>query len=498
VLATQPDLAKAAANDEPIAQADAKAALGGATLPPKDSKPKTLRPHGRRGGPELAKLPVKTIVLDPLAVLEGNPGDYVLISTETSSRLAYRAASFLHVQYVRNIYARKTSEPVEGAAPSTIITAPLPDSVWPRVMADTSVIAHTAVSKYGDSLPLHRQETISAREGFHLSRSTQCDWLIAGWNYAHHVVDAMFAESRRTASCVATDATGAPVRAPGKSVKWNLFVFLADHDHVVFRYAQQHTSETIVSMLGGYLGYVVADAHSIYNTLFENHRMTEVACWVHARRYAWRGLESERAKALELLSLIAKLFEIDRQCDEIEMPTRTQLRAQRATPYLDAIQTWINENKLRVDPRGPLDKAITYITNQWRALCRFCEDGRLPLHNNRSEAQLRAAVLGRSNWGAFANETGLKLYTTYRSLIASCVLHKINPQHYLEQMLRLVPHWSKRHVIELSPKYWEQTVSGLNETQRRIITAPWELPPETLAMSRRAISDASLDVAVGQ
>jgi transposase len=107
---------------------------------------------------------------------------------------------------------------------------------------------------------------------------------------------------------------------------------------------------------------------------------------------------------------------------------------------------------------------------------------------------LRAPVLGRANWAAFENETGLKLYSTYRSLIASCALHGLNPERYLEQVLRLVPHWSTGRVIELAPKYWTQTVAGLDAERRTIITAPWELDPASIALThatRRATPSAA-------
>jgi transposase len=39
------------------------------------------------------------------------------------------------------------------------------------------LLAHVAVSKFGDHLPLHRQEAIFARQGVELSRQTMCDWM---------------------------------------------------------------------------------------------------------------------------------------------------------------------------------------------------------------------------------------------------------------------------------------------------------------------------------
>ena len=99
----------------------------------------------------------------------------------------------------------------------------------------------------------------------------------------------------------------------------------------------------------------------------------------------------------------------------------------------------------------------------------------MPVHNNGSEAELRKVALGRDNWMFFENETGLDWYCVFRSLISSCALHGLNAEIYLEQVLRLAPHWPVTRVLELAPKCWKQTLEALDEHQRRIITAPWEL-----------------------
>ena len=39
------------------------------------------------------------------------------------------------------------------------------------------LMAHVAISKYADHLPLYRQEGIFKRFGVELSRSTMCDWM---------------------------------------------------------------------------------------------------------------------------------------------------------------------------------------------------------------------------------------------------------------------------------------------------------------------------------
>ncbi len=101
---------------------------------------------------------------------------------------------------------------------SQVTIAPLPSNLWPRVMGDPSAIANIIIGKYDDILPLNRQETISGRQGFALPRSTQCEWLGAGYAASYRVVDAMFAEAKRTALCIATDSTSVPVRGDGGGV----------------------------------------------------------------------------------------------------------------------------------------------------------------------------------------------------------------------------------------------------------------------------------------
>lgn len=95
-----------------------------------------------------------------------------------------------------------------------------------------------------------------------------------------------------------------------------------------------------------------------------------------------------------------------------------------------------------------------------------------------SEAQLRNVVLGRHNWKWFANETGLAWYATFRSLIASCALHGLNAQTYMEQLLRLAPHWPVTRQLELSPKYWSRTIATLDDAARAIVAPPWGQPLE--------------------
>jgi hypothetical protein len=446
------------------------------------------RGHGRRN-PDLSNLRIETARVDPPEVI-ANPALFKCIGEETSSRVGYRAASYVRLVLVRTKWVpitskgavsdatteeRSAEKAAETAASdaTTVHIAPLPPSVLPHVMADPSAIANVIVSKYDDVLPLHRQERISARHGFTLPRSTQCGWLGVAFTLLYRIVLAMFDEAKAQAFCIATDATGAPVQKVGGCRRWHVFTFIADNGHIVFRWVDEHSGKAISTLLSGFRGHLLSDAHSIYDVLYREFGIVPVYCWSHARRGFWRALPTDKDLAAEALSIISKLFELERQCLLIAMPERTQWRAERARPLLDLFDAWITLHKVRKDIGEPLLNAIGYYLNQRDGLRRFLDDGRLPIHNNGSEGQLRNLAQGRDNWRYFLNRTGLNWYTTFRSLIASCHLHGINPQTYLEETLRLAPHWPATRMLQLSPKYWPQTRAGLTAAQREAIRSPW-------------------------
>lgn len=436
-------------------------------------KPREPAPHGRRKL-DMSNLPVETVYIDADEVLE-HPERYEIIGEDIGTRVGYQPGSYKILRLVRpKAVLRPEFAHERGDAPKVVV-APLPPSLWPHFMADPSAVGRAIVAKYGDCLPLHRQEAISAREGFVIPRSTLCGWLDAAYAILHRIADAMLADARARAFCIATDATSAPMRAPGENVRWHMFVLLADRDHVIFRPSADHTSEAVQTLLKGYKGRVLADAATVFDQLYTTGEIIEVGCWFHLRRYFWRGIATEPERAYEALALIGQLFEIERDVRHRPLDEKTTERARRARPILALLDAWVARHREGVDARGPVAQAIGYYLNQRTALHRFLEDGRLRLDNNLSEQALRHLVVGRANWTFFANETGIEWYACFRTLIASCALHGLNAQTYLEEVLRLAPHWPVTRMLELSPMCWARTRAQLTAEHKKILVPPWEL-----------------------
>jgi transposase len=59
------------------------------------------------------------------------------------------------------------------------------------------------------------------------------------------------------------------------------------------------------------------------------------------------------------------------------------------------------------------------------------------------------------------------------SMIASAKLHDLDPEEYLRDVFRVVPHWPEDRYLELAPKYWPQrsgaVVSAARAGEARLI-----------------------------
>ena len=180
-------------------------------------------------------------------------------------------------------------------------------------------------------------------------------------------------------------------------------------------------------MLAGYRGYLVADAHAVYDHLYQSGHVVEVACWAHARKYFFKALESEPDKAREALALIGELFRIERQIAESPTRKREVVRQRESRAVVDRFFAWCQIEVVRVLDETPLAKGIRYALNQCAALERFLEDARLPAHNNGSENALRREAVGRKNWLFVGNDEAGEVNAAFVSLLASCQLHGIEP-----------------------------------------------------------------------
>jgi hypothetical protein len=263
------------------------------------------------------------------------------------------------------------------------------------------------------------------------------------------------------------DATGVLVQAPERCKTGHFWVLVAPDKHVLYRFSSRHDAKAVDSLLAGYCGYLVADAHAVYDHLFRDGTVTEVSCWSHCRRYWFKALESDPDRSKIALSLIGELFRIERTIADAPRKKREAVRASRSQPIVSHFFEWCESQRDQVLDESPVAAAIGYALNQRAGLGRFLDDGRLPAHNNLSELHLRRQVLGRRAWLFLGSEDGAVTNTTFVSLLASSRLHDLEPLGYIRDLLCLLPSWPRHRVLELAPAYWKQTLEQ-PETQQKL------------------------------
>jgi len=457
------------------------------------------KPSGRRDLKALDLPEVRLELADELFEGLVAQGQATRIGFEESCKLAWQRGGMR-----RLVLARVKYQAVEPSGKTAVETTPLPAQLFPRILAAPSLLAHALVSKYNDGLPFWRLEEIFARDGLRLDRGTLWRWAEdAGSTLDATVVEAMRRDARQHAFCIAADATGIavqPERQPGGGRqacrRGHYFVMIADRDHIWFEYTAKETSAAVKALFQNFAGYVQVDAKSVFDALFrdgpapdsdddtaEPPRRLEVGCWSHARRKYWEAALARSPVAREALARIARIFELDASWQDqppVEIKRRRQLHLR---PHVEAFLDWAAaEYELVRETRGTLPSALGYTVRQRQALARFLEDGRLKLDNNRSERALRGGVaIGRKAWLFVGSDAHAEAAAGTMSLVASARLHHLDPETYLRHLFRVLPHWPKERLLELSPKCWATTRDRLDSDQLAAefgaLTVPDPLPP---------------------
>jgi transposase len=432
-------------------------ALGsGADTPSPPPVEQTVAEHTRAKPvrrPLPPNLPREEIEIIPPEV-ERDPDAFELIGSETREVLERRPSCTITVALIYRKYVRKDrkrGEATQVLAPEGV-ELPIEHGV-----AGPGMLADTIVRRWQDHQPLNRLESIYAREGLQVAKSTLCGWHEKVAELVQPLVAAMRADAF-TQPYLCVDATGVLVLAKERCRTGHFWVTVAPDKHVLFAYSQRHDSAAVDELLAGYAGYLVADAHAVYDHLYRNGAVIEVGCWAHARRYFFKAIDSDPERAKTALAWIGALFALERSMASTPAKKRREIRQARAAPIVEAFFAWCDQEAGRVLDESPMAQGIGYARNQRVALRRFLDDGRLPMHNNISEMNLRREVIGRKNWLFVGSDDGAEVNAAFVSLLASCSLQKIEPFAYMRDLLCLLPRWPRHRVLELAPAYWRETL----------------------------------------
>ena len=381
------------------------------------------------------------------------------IGEVTSEELARVTIIYVH-QTSRKKYACNRCD-------SGVLVANGPKRVLPKSMAGPSMLAWALTAKFGDHLPYYRMERILAREGASVTRATLCNWMTGCSDLLVPVHEAILRKIL-AGGYVQTDDTSKRIqrgRSDGGDFG-HIWVSTSPAGEVAYHFTETRSRHGPLEVLKDFEGYVQADACSAFDELFRRPRVNEVGCWAHAKRKFDDAKDTDPDKAGHALEAIGNLYRVEREAarKKASVAERHELRAAVARPVLDAFRKWLDIESLRVLPRSPIAQAMGYVLNQWEALIRYLEDGRLEIDNNRAERMIKPVAIGRKNdLFVYSAETAKKAMVNM-TVVESAKALGIDPFTYLNDILQDLAEDPKRDVADLLPAAWK---ARRNETELR-------------------------------
>jgi transposase len=330
-------------------------------------------------------------------------------------------------------------------------------------IAGTGILAEVVVSKFADHLPLYRFEDISTRQGLYLPRSTLCDWVRNVANLLKPLYE-LQKELVQTAPVIWTDDTPVTVLGgdrPGSSTgRFWVYIGHAATPYDVYDFTEDRKRDGPARFLANFTGYLQADAFSGYDGIYagSDGKVIEVACWAHARRKFFDARSSAPAEASLVLQMIRRLYEVEDRARPLDDDARRALRQTDTVPILERLGEELDRLSSRLLPKSALAQAVTYALNQWRALCRYTEDGRLTIDNNVSERRLRDQAIGRKNWMFLGSVEAGPRAAVLCTILAGAKRHRLEPWAYLRDViLQLAVDPNPEFLAGLLPDRWALT-----------------------------------------
>jgi transposase len=374
------------------------------------------------------------------------------IGEDVSEKLDYTPGVFTVERHVRGKWVCRQCE--------TLIQAPVPAQVIDKGIPTAGLLAQVLVSKYGDHVPLYRQERIFERAGLAIPRSTLAQWVGACGVQLQPLVDALRRQVLRHAVLHA-DETPVAMLSPGKGKTQRAYLWtycpgaFEDLKAVVYDFADSRAGEHAKAFLGEWRGGLVCDDFTGYKALFAQG-VTELGCMAHARRKFYDLHVANKSEiAQDALRYIGQLYEIERDVQPLAAPSRLEVRQQRARPVADALHAWMTAQRARVSEGSAIARALDYSLRRWVALTRYLDDPDVPIDNNWCENQIRPIAVGRNNWLFAGSLRAGRRAAAVMSLVQSAKMNGHDPYVYLKDVLERLPVQPAARLDDLLPQHWK-------------------------------------------
>jgi len=321
----------------------------------------------------------------------------------------------------------------------------------PQSYASAELLAHIAVSKFCDHLPLYRQEGMYGREGINLTRQVMADWMIKLGSALNPLIGIM-REQILDSPVVSADETPVKiltkdgVRTSAQAYMWQISRW-GPKPIIVFEFDPTRKKEVAEKLLGGYEGYVQIDGYGGYDILFnEKSPRIRVGCLAHVFRKFKDLLETldkdlrKAHSANKILKMIDDLYDIEEECRGFSAVERKKFRLEQgAEVKFEKLHEFILAERLAVSKSSPYYSALRYADEELPHIRHYLAHGFIEIDNNFAENAIRPFALGRRNWLFICSEQGAQASANIYSLLITAKANAIEPRGYLTRVIEQLP-----------------------------------------------------------
>lgn len=408
---------------------------------------KKITPHARQPIPENLEREVE--VLEPEEELDGA----IKIGEEVSEQLALRPNS---------LYVKRLVRPRYKLSDGRIVIAPLPIMAHPRSNASESVLAHIAVAKYADHLPLNRQMEIFERENIRLSASTVSNWMQAAAQRLEPIYNEVREQVRSSYYVMADETPHKVLESEKKGTLHQGYIWNFYQPDLRTPYFEYHTGRGSAGaniLLGCDVRVVQSDGFAVYDKFDKMPGYLHLCCWAHVRRRFKNAELTDPPRARHALQEIGKLYAIEQQIRDEGLPEQAilELRKQQAYPVITALQEWCQENLTQVPKESLIGKAINYLNPRFLQLSQYINDARFQIDNNMVERSIRPLTLSRKNCLFSGSHNAAHSAAIFFTLLGACKEHQVNPYLWMKDALIKVQTCNPTDYSCLLPWKWKNT-----------------------------------------
>jgi transposase len=335
----------------------------------------------------------------------------------------------------------------------------LPPRLIPQSKLGLGLAVFIVLARFDDHLSYYRlEQQFRERHLVEIPRQQMVKWIEHIANWLRPLVERMW-QAMRASGYLQVDETPVKVLDPdvkGKAAQGYLWFYAVPGGDVFIEFDSSRGLEPVRRRLTGFAGTIQTDAYEVYESLSRKEpAIARIGCLAHSRRYFYKALKESFPEAVWFITQIRSLYRIEDKLRGLPSAQRFAQRRQLAPEIWNAMKARATELQPTLLPQSTIGKAINYFLNEYDSLIGYLQDGRLEIDNNLVENAIRPTAVGRKRWLFIGHpDAGWRSAVLY-SLLVSCRRRGINPNDYLTDVLRRLPHATVSELDSLLPANWK-------------------------------------------